>query len=248
MKFWSSQNAWRCFTSTARTPFLRWEKMYPLPSPNPLLRIGEKYDFLRKTFVDCLLCHQKMPHPQISRRKLSRIATKPQNVRKFSLLKVSRYAASFRTNKFVLASRYGWFLEDRRGIKKQLYSRLIALREAGSFIFSTDCMVSMRSFLACTNCTKHSPNCCLRKWSHNPWNYLYRAVESVWTRDRLVVFSGLHSVLKRVVDWTTRNTSSFVVFFVNYVILLRDYVPSSLCFSVLHVMMSLCTWASHWLR
>ena len=36
-------------------------------------------------------CHQKMPLPQISRRKLSRIATKPQNSQKFSPLKVSYY-------------------------------------------------------------------------------------------------------------------------------------------------------------
>ena len=48
--------------------------------------------FAEKTFADCLLLPcQWMPCPQISQRKLSQIATKPQNSRKFSLLKVSHY-------------------------------------------------------------------------------------------------------------------------------------------------------------
>ena len=49
-------------------------------------------DFTEKTFVDSsLVPRQRMPHLQISRRKLSRIATNPQNLRKFSYSKVSRY-------------------------------------------------------------------------------------------------------------------------------------------------------------
>ena len=40
--------------------------------------------FTEKTFVDCsLLPHQRTPLPQILQRKLSRIATKPQNLQKF---------------------------------------------------------------------------------------------------------------------------------------------------------------------
>ena len=48
--------------------------------------------FTEKTFVDCsLLPHQRMSHPQILWRKLSRIATKLRNLQKFSSLKVSNY-------------------------------------------------------------------------------------------------------------------------------------------------------------
>ena len=48
--------------------------------------------FSKKNFVDCLLLpHQRMPHPQISQRKLSQIATKLRNLQKFSPSKVSRY-------------------------------------------------------------------------------------------------------------------------------------------------------------
>ena len=57
-----------------------------------LSRIGEKYNFRRENFVDfSLLPHQKMPHAQLLLRTLSRIATKPWNLWKFSSLKVSRY-------------------------------------------------------------------------------------------------------------------------------------------------------------
>ena len=85
------------------------------------------------------------------------------------------------------------------------------------------------------NCTKHSPTQLLSSRSEATPHEMKSSLsscKSVWTRDRLVVFSGLQSVLKRVVDWTTRKTSSLFVFFCSYVILLRDYVhiPSSLCF------------------
>ena len=42
--------------------------------------------FVKKTFTDCC---QRTPHPQISRRRLLQIATKPQNLREFSPSKVS---------------------------------------------------------------------------------------------------------------------------------------------------------------
>ena len=52
----------------------------------------KKCDFCGETFADCsLLLRQSTPWPQISRRKLLRIATKPWNSRKFSPSKVSRY-------------------------------------------------------------------------------------------------------------------------------------------------------------
>ena len=52
-----------------------------------LSRIG---DFSRENFHGLLACAApKMPHPQNLQRKLSRIATKPQNSRKFFPLKVS---------------------------------------------------------------------------------------------------------------------------------------------------------------
>ena len=45
-----------------------------------------------KTFADCsLVLRQRMPHSHISRRKLLRTSTKPQNLRRFSPAKVSRY-------------------------------------------------------------------------------------------------------------------------------------------------------------
>ena len=48
--------------------------------------------FTEKTFTDCLLLpRQRTPRPRISREKLSRIATKPQNLRKFSSPKVFRH-------------------------------------------------------------------------------------------------------------------------------------------------------------
>ena len=57
-----------------------------------LLRIGEKYDFRGENFRRLLtFAAPKVPHPQILRRKLSRIATKLRNSRKFSPSKVSRY-------------------------------------------------------------------------------------------------------------------------------------------------------------
>ena len=56
------------------------------------LQSGENMIFAEKTFADCsLLLGQRMPCPQISWRKLSRIAIKPWNSWKFSLSKVSRY-------------------------------------------------------------------------------------------------------------------------------------------------------------
>ena len=51
-----------------------------------LLQIGEKCNFRRENFVDFSL----LPHAQILLRTLSRIATKPRNLCKFSSLKVSR--------------------------------------------------------------------------------------------------------------------------------------------------------------
>ena len=42
--------------------------------------------FVKKTFTDCC---QRTPRPQISRRRLLQIATKPQNLREFSPSKVS---------------------------------------------------------------------------------------------------------------------------------------------------------------
>ena len=57
-----------------------------------LLQIGENTIFAEKTFVDCsLLSCRRTTTPQISRRKLSRIATKLRNLRKFSPSKVFRY-------------------------------------------------------------------------------------------------------------------------------------------------------------
>ena len=48
--------------------------------------------FVEKTFMDCsLLPYQRTPCPKSSRRKLSRLTTKPQNSWKFSPSKVSRY-------------------------------------------------------------------------------------------------------------------------------------------------------------
>ena len=48
--------------------------------------------FVEKTFVDCLLVpRQGTAHPQISRRKLLRTATKTRNSQRFSPSKVSRY-------------------------------------------------------------------------------------------------------------------------------------------------------------
>ena len=51
--------------------------------------------FTERTFANCslLLCQRK-PHPQILRRKLSQIATKPRNLWTFSPLKVSRYTVA----------------------------------------------------------------------------------------------------------------------------------------------------------
>ena len=59
-------------------------------------QIDENMIFAEKTFADCLLLPcQRMPRPQILQRKLLQIATKPQNSRKFSLLKVSHYTVYF---------------------------------------------------------------------------------------------------------------------------------------------------------
>ena len=60
-----------------------------------LLRIGEKYDF-RGENVRRLLAFAapKDTTPQITWRKLSRIATKPRNSQKFSPLKVFRYTVA----------------------------------------------------------------------------------------------------------------------------------------------------------
>ena len=50
-----------------------------------LLWIVEKYDFRGENFADCsLLLRQRAPRSQISGRKLSQIATQPQNSWKFS--------------------------------------------------------------------------------------------------------------------------------------------------------------------
>ena len=52
----------------------------------------ENMIFVEKTFAECSLVPcQRMPHLQISRRKLLLIATKSWNSRKFSPSKVSRY-------------------------------------------------------------------------------------------------------------------------------------------------------------
>ena len=57
-----------------------------------LLRIGEKYDFRGENFHGLLaFAAPKDVTPQISQRKLSRIATKSRNSRKFSPSKVSSY-------------------------------------------------------------------------------------------------------------------------------------------------------------
>ena len=53
-----------------------------------LPQIGEKYDFRRENFRR-LLC-QRMPRPQILRRKLSRIATKLRQICNSFLPQVSR--------------------------------------------------------------------------------------------------------------------------------------------------------------
>ena len=57
-----------------------------------LSRIGEKYDFHGENFRGLLtFAAPKDATPQISRRKLSRIATKLRNSQKFSPLKVFHY-------------------------------------------------------------------------------------------------------------------------------------------------------------
>ena len=76
----------------------------PTKVPHTLYGIAENFQgrnfhklvkntiFAKKTFADFLLVpRQRTPCPQISLRKLSRIATKPRNSRKFSPLKVSLY-------------------------------------------------------------------------------------------------------------------------------------------------------------
>ena len=71
----------------------------PTKVPHTLYRIAENFHklvknkiFAEKTFTDfSLVPRQRTPCPQISLRKLSRIATKPRNSRKFSPLKVSLY-------------------------------------------------------------------------------------------------------------------------------------------------------------
>ena len=61
-----------------------------IPYSGKLSQIGEKYDFHRENFRGLLtFAALKVPHPQILRRKLSRIATKLRNSRKFSPSKVS---------------------------------------------------------------------------------------------------------------------------------------------------------------
>jgi len=63
-----------------------------IPYSGKLSRIGENMIFVEKTLADCsLLLRQRTPRPKISRRKLSQIATKPWNSRKFSPSKVSCY-------------------------------------------------------------------------------------------------------------------------------------------------------------
>ena len=50
--------------------------------------------FVEKTFTDCsFMPCQRTPGPQILRKILLRIATKPQNLQKFTPSKVSRYMA-----------------------------------------------------------------------------------------------------------------------------------------------------------
>jgi len=67
-------------------------------SREKLLQIGEKYNFAEKIVADCsLVPHQRKPCPQILWRKLSQIATKPRNSRKFSPSKVSRYTLQVMT-------------------------------------------------------------------------------------------------------------------------------------------------------
>ena len=63
---------------------LHWK----LPREKKICKLVKNTIFKKKTFTDCsLLLRQRMPHPQISQRKLSQIATKLQNSRKFFSLK-----------------------------------------------------------------------------------------------------------------------------------------------------------------
>jgi len=62
-------------------------------SQENLMRIGGNKIFAEKDFTKAHWCHQKMPRPQISWRKLLRIATKPQilspsNVSRYTVPKV----------------------------------------------------------------------------------------------------------------------------------------------------------------
>ena len=58
--------------------------------------------FGEKTFADCsLVPRQRMPHPQISQRKLSQTVPKPRNSRRFSPSKVSHYTVCVRVCKHV---------------------------------------------------------------------------------------------------------------------------------------------------
>ena len=60
-----------------------------------LSRIGEKHNFCGENFRRLLtFAVPKVPHCQILRRKLSRIAPKPQNSLKFSPSKVSHYTVA----------------------------------------------------------------------------------------------------------------------------------------------------------
>ena len=117
-----------------------------------------------------------------------------------------------------------------------------------SFFYLQQWLYGLNAVLPCLyfayNCTKHSPTQLLSSRSEATPHEMKSSLsscKSVWTRDRLVVFSGLQSVLKRVVDWTTRKTSSLFFFLqLCYPLArLRTCTKLSLLF-VLHVMMPLC--------
>lgn len=95
-----------------------------------------------------------------------------------------------------------------------------SLVRRSSFFYLQQWLYGLNAVLPCLyfayNCTKHSPTQLLSSRSEATPHEMKSSLsscKSVWTRDRLVVFSGLQSVLKRVVDWTTRKTSSLFCFF-----------------------------------
>ena len=74
----------RFLPRTGVEPYIKTWYIYYLLYSGKLLMV--------KTFADCSLVPcQRMPHPQISWRKISQTATKPRNSQRFSPSKVSRY-------------------------------------------------------------------------------------------------------------------------------------------------------------